>query len=286
MKIVEACKEFVIITLATLVAAASVFFFLVPSNVSVGSVSGLAIILANVIPLSVATLTMIMNIILLILGFLLIGREFGAKTVYTSLLVPAAMWVFEILFPDFRSLTGDQTLDVIGFCALSGVSLAVLFVHNASSGGLDIAARILNKYLRMDFGKAVGLIGMAVALSSAFVSDSKTVFLSVIGTYFSGLVLDHFIFNSTLKKKVCIISKRHQEILDFVLNEMHSGATVYDAQGAYTNETHKEVLVIVYKSEYLSLINFVTKIDPDAFITVYAINEVIFKPKNIVKTDR
>ena len=159
----------------------------------------------------------------------------------------------------------------------------MLFVHNASSGGLDIIAKILNKYLRIEFGKAVGIIGMAVALSSAFVYDTKTVFLSVLGTYFSGMVLDHFIFGSTLKKKVCIISQKHQEILDFILNKMHSGATIYDAQGAYTNETHKEILVIVYKNEYLELINFVTKIDPDAFVTVYSINEVIFKPKNINK---
>lgn len=279
----EKIKEFIVITLATIVAAASVFFFLVPSNVSVGSVSGLAIIIANFIPLSVATITMILNVILLIIGFILIGKEFGAKTVYTSLLVPATMWVFEIIFPNFQSITGDQTLDVIGFCLLSGVSLAVLFVKNASSGGLDIIAKILNKYLRMDFGKAVGLIGMAVALSSAFVYDTKTVFLSVVGTYFSGMVLDHFIFGTTLKKKVCIISKKHQEILDFVLHEMHSGATIYDARGAYTDEIHKELLVIVYKNEYLELINFVTKVDPDAFITVYSINEVIFKPKNIAK---
>jgi len=283
MNLTDKIKEFIIITLATLVAAASVFFFLVPSKVSVGSVSGLAIILVNFIPLSVATITMILNVILLIIGFVLIGKEFGIKTVYTSLLVPAAMWVFEILFPDFQSLTGDQTLDVIGFCMVSGVSLSILFIHNASSGGLDIIAKILNKYLRMDFGKAVGLLGMAVALSSAFVYDTKTVFLSIVGTYFSGLVLDHFIFGATLKKKVCIISKKYQEILDFVLNEMHSGATVYDAHGAYTSETHKEVLVIVYKSEYLTLLNYVTKIDPDAFITVYSINEVIFKPKNIKK---
>lgn len=283
MKTRELIKEFIIITLATIVAAASVFFFLVPSNVSVGSVSGLAIILTNFIPLSVATLTMILNIGLLVIGFLLIGRDFGVKTVYTSLLVPAVMWVFERIFPNFQSLTGDQTLDVIGFCMVAGVSLSVLFIHNASSGGLDIVAKILNKYFRMDFGKAVGLLGMAVALSSAFVYDTKTVFLSVVGTYFSGIVLDHFIFGATLKKKVCIISKKHQEILDFVLNEMHSGATVYDAKGAYTNEIHKEVLVIVYKSEYLTLLNYVTKIDPDAFITVYSINEVIFKPKNIKK---
>jgi len=283
MKAKEKIIDYLIITLATVVAASSVFFFLVPSNVSVGSVSGLAIILSNFIPLSVATLTMLMNIILLIIGFIFIGKEFGIKTVYTSLLVPAVMWVLEQVFPNFQSLTGDQTLDVISFCALSGISLSVLFIHNASSGGLDIVAKILNRYLRMDFGRAVGVVGMAVALSSAFVYDAKTVVLSVLGTYFSGMVLDHFIFGSTLKKKVCVISEKNEEILEFVLHKMHSGATTYDATGAYTNNVHKEIVVVVYKNEYLDLINFITRIDPNAFITVYSINEVIFRPKNIAK---
>ena len=283
MKVKEKIIDYLIITLATVVAASSVFFFLVPSNVSVGSVSGLAIILSNFIPLSVATLTMLMNIILLIIGFIFIGKDFGEKTVYTSLLVPAVMWVLEQVFPNFQSLTGDQTLDVISFCALSGISLSVLFIHNASSGGLDIIAKILNRYFRMDFGRAVGVVGMAVALSSAFVYDAKTVILSVLGTYFSGMVLDHFIFGSTLKKKVCVISEKNEEILEFVLHKMHSGATTYDATGAYTNNVHKEIVVVVYKNEYLDLINFITRIDPNAFITVYSINEVIFRPKNIVK---
>ena len=258
MKVKEKIIDYLIITLATVVAASSVFFFLVPSNVSVGSVSGLAIILSNFIPLSVATLTMLMNIILLIIGFIFIGKDFGEKTIYTSLLVPAVMWVLEQVFP-------------------------VLFIHNASSGGLDIIAKILNRYFRMDFGRAVGVVGMAVALSSAFVYDGKTVILSVLGTYFSGMVLDHFIFGSTLKKKVCVISEKNEEILEFVLHKMHSGATTYDATGAYTNNVHKEIVVVVYKNEYLDLINFITRIDPNAFITVYSINEVIFRPKNIVK---
>ena len=283
MKVKEKIIDYLIITLATVVAASSVFFFLVPSNVSVGSVSGLAIILSNFIPLSVATLTMLMNIILLIIGFIFIGKDFGIKTVYTSLLVPAVMWVLEQVFPNFQSLTGDQTLDVISFCALSGISLSVLFIHNASSGGLDIIAKILNRYFRIDLGRAVGVVGMAVALSSAFVYDAKTVILSVLGTYFSGMVLDHFIFGSTLKKKVCVISEKNEEILEFVLHKMHSGATTYDATGAYTNNVHKEIVVVVYKNEYLDLINFITKTDPNAFITVYSINEVIFRPKNIAK---
>lgn len=281
MKLKENIKEYLVITFATMIVGIAVFFFLVPSQVSVGSISGLAIVLSNFIPLSISSLTMIMNIILLVFGFFVIGKDFGMKTVYTSLLLPVVIGVLELIFPYNQSLTHDQTLDVIGYCVLVSVGLSLLFNRNASSGGLDIVAKFLNKYFHMDLGKAMGLAGMAVALSSALVYDKKTVVLSILGTYFSGIVLDHFIFGSTVKKRVCIISKRYEDILDFILHELHSGATKYHAYGAYTNEQHIEINTIVDKNEYLKLINYVTKVDPDAFVTVYAVNEMMYKPKKI-----
>ena len=214
MKTKENIKEFLIITFATIIVAAAVFFFLIPSNVSVGSISGLAIVLSNFIPLSVSALTMIMNVFLLIVGFMLVGREFGIKTVYTSILLPAVMWIFEVIFPNNVSLTGDQTLDAVGYCVFVSIGLAMLFTRNASSGGLDIVAKLLNKFFHMELGKAMGMAGMAVALSSAFAYDSKTVVLSVLGTYFNGIVLDYFIFGSTIKKRVCIISKKQKSNLE------------------------------------------------------------------------
>ena len=281
MKVKETILDFLIITFATALVAAAVFFFMLPSNVSVGSVAALAMVLANFIPLSVATLTMLMNVVLLILGFLLIGKEFGIKTVYTAMLLPTLMGILEILFPNNQSLTNDQTLDVVCYCVLVAVAQAMLFVRNASSGGLDIVAKFMNKYLRMELGKAVGLAGMAVALSSALVYDAKTVALSVLGTYFNGLIVDHFIFGSTIKKRVCIISKHENEILEFILHELHSGATKYHAYGAYSDAQHTEINTIVDKNEYQKLMNFVTKTDPDAFITVYAVNEMMYMPKTI-----
>lgn len=275
----EKLLDFLSITIATVIVAAAVFFFLVPSCVSVGSISGLALVLSNLIPLSVSEWTMIMNIILLVFGFLVIGRDFGIKTVYTSLLLPIVMGIFEFLLPNNQSLTGDQALDVIGYCFFVSIGLSMLFNRNASSGGLDIIAKFLNKFFHMDFGKAMGAAGMAVALSSALVYDTKTVILSILGTYFSGIVLDHFIFGATIKKRVCIISKKHEEILQFILHELHSGATKYHAYGSYTDEMHIEINTIVDKNEYLKLINFVTKADPKAFVTVYAVNEMMYQPK-------
>ena len=281
MKVKENILDFLVITFGTMIVTIAVFFFLVPSKVSVGSIAGLAVVLSNFVPLSVSALTMLMNVVLLIFGFFFIGKEFGAKTVYTALLMPALMGVLEVVFPNNQSLTNDQTLDVICYCVLVSVGMAMLFVRNASSGGLDIVAKFMNKYLRMDLGKAVSVAGMAVALSSVLVYDKKTVVLSVLGTYFNGIVLDHCIFGSTIKKRVCVISKKEKEILDFILYELHSGATKYQAYGTYSDAEYTEINTIVDKTEYLKLINFITKTDPDAFVTVYAVNEMMYKPKAV-----
>ena len=279
MKAKENIKEFIIITFATVIVGVAVFFFLVPSNLSIGSISGLAIVLSNLVPLSISQLTMIMNVALLIISFLLVGKDFGIKTVYTSILLPIVIGVFEAVFPNNQSLTGDQALDGIGYCLVVSIGLSMLFTRNASSGGLDIIAKLMNKFLRMDLGKAMGMSGMAVALSSALVYDTKTVVLSVFGTYFSGIVLDHFIFGSTQKKRVCIISKKHNEILQFILHELHSGATQYHAYGTYTETMRWEINAIVDKNEYMKLINYVTKNDPEAFVTVYSVSDMMYKPK-------
>ena len=277
----NAIKEFILITLADIIVGIAVFFFLVPSKLSIGSISGLAIVLSNLVPLTVSQLTMIMNIALLVVSFLLVGKDFGIKTVYTSILLPIVIGVFEVMFPYNQSLTGDQALDGIGYCLVVSIGLSMLFTRNASSGGLDIIAKLMNKFLRMDLGKAMGLSGMAVALSSALVYDTKTVVLSVMGTYFSGIVLDHFIFGTTIKKRVCIISNKHDDILQFILHQLHSGATQYCAYGAYQETMRMEINTIVDKSEYMKLINFVTKTDPDAFVTIYNVNEMMYKPKPI-----
>lgn len=276
MKKWEAIREFLIITFATVIVAAAVFFFLIPSHVSVGSISGLAIVLGNFIPLKISAITLVLNIFLLILGFLFIGREFGAKTVYTSLLLPVMLGVFELLFPNNQSITNDAFLDMLCYIFVVSIGLAMLFNRNASSGGLDIVAKFLNKYFHMDLGKAMSLAGMCVALSSALVYDKKIVVLSVLGTYLNGIALDHFIFGFNLKKRVCIISKREEEIRDFILHHLHSGATIYEAIGAYDNQPKKEIITIVDKNEYAMLMSYIMKTDKNAFVTVYTVNEIIY----------
>lgn len=279
MKKSDFMKKFIVITFATLIVSAAVFFFLIPSQVSVGSISGLAMILGNIIPLHISIITFILNGLLLIIGFLLIGKEFGAKTVYTSLLLPLFLRIFEIWFPDFSSINGDPFLDMVCYIFVVSIGLAILFRENASSGGLDIVAKLLNKYFRMDMGKAMALPGMCVALSSILFYDKKLVVLSLLGTYLNGLVLDHFIFGLNLKKRVCIISEKEAEIRSFILNRLHSGATIYEGRGAYDGQPKTEIITIVDKNEYALLMSYLLKTDPSAFVTVYTVSEVIYRPK-------
>ncbi len=279
MKFRKTIEEFAIITVGTIIVAIAVFFFMLPSHVSVGSGAALAMVLSNFIPLSVSTITMIMNVGLLIIGFLLVGPEFGAKTVYCSILMPLVMGVFEKIFPNFQSITQDPLLDVICYILVVGVGLAILFSRNASSGGLDIVAKIMNKYLRMDLGQAMSASGIIVALSSALCYDSKTVVLSLLGTYFGGMVVDHFIFGINIKRRVCVISNDLEPIIDFVLHELHSGATLNEIIGAYDRTPRMEMVTIVDKNEYKKLMDYVRKIDPKAFVTVYSVSDMRYQPK-------
>lgn len=271
--------EFLIITVGVTIVAAAVFFFMLPSHVSVGSGAALAMVLSNFISLPVSTITLLLNVVLLIIGFLLIGPEFGAKTVYCAILMPLIIGIFEKLFPNFQSITQDPLLDVICYILVVGIGLAILFPRNASSGGLDIVAKLMNKYLRMDLGKAMSVSGIAVALTSAFCYDSKTVVLSVLGTYFGGMVVDHFIFDQGIKRRVCVISEKLDIIVDYVLHDLHSGATLNEIIGAYDNTSRKEMITIVDKQEYRLLMDFVRKTDPKAFVTVYSVSEMRYIPK-------
>lgn len=272
-------KEFAIITIGTIIVAAAVFFFMLPSHVTVGSGSALAMVLSNFIPLPVSVINLIMNVFLLILGFILVGKEFGGKTVYCSILMPVVMGVYERIFPDFQSITQDPLLDVICYILVVGIGLMLLFSYNASSGGLDIVAKIMNKYLRMDMGKAMSYAGIAVALSSALCYEPKIVVISVLGTYFGGMIVDHFIFGMNIKRRVCVISPKLDEIVEFILTDLHSGATLNEIIGAYDKTPRREVITIVDKQEYRKLMEFIRKTDPKAFVTVYAVNEMRYQPK-------
>ena len=254
----DLAKEALILTGADAIVAAAVYFFLVPSHASVSSISGLGIVLSNFIPLPLSAITMIMNVVLLIIGFITCGKEFGVKTVYTSVMLPVFLALFEALFPNAGSLTGSQELDVLCYI---------------------LVAKIMNKYLHIELGKAMSLSGMCVALSAALVYDKKTVVLSILGTYFNGIILDYFIFDYNKKRRVCIITEKEEALRQFIINDLHSGATIYEAIGAYNFEKHNEIITIVDKSEYQKLMSFINREDPKAFITIYNVSSMQYQPK-------
>ena len=271
--------EINILTIAIAIIAVAVYFFLVPSHTSISSMSGLGIVLSNFVPLPLSAITMILNVVLLIIGFFTCGKEFGLKTVYTSVMLPVFLGIFENIFPNTGSITNSQELDVLCYILVVSVGLSILFNRNASSGGLDIVAKIINKYFHMELGKAMSLSGMCVALSAALVYDKKTVVLSVLGTYFNGIVLDHFIFDHNIKRRVCIITKKEEELRQFIVRDVHSGATIYEAIGDYNMEKRNEIITIVDKGEYQKLMKYINQEDPEAFITVYTVSDMRYLPK-------
>ena len=252
---------------------------MVPSHTTVSSITGLGIILTNFIPLKLSAITMILNVFLLIVGFLTCGKEFGIKTVYTSIALPVILGILEQAFPGNESITGSQELDVLCYILIVSFGLSILFNRNASSGGIDIVAKVMNKYLHIELGKAMSAAGICIALSSALVYDKKTVVLSVLGTYFNGIILDHFIFDHNMKRRVCVITKREEELRNFIINDLHSGATIYESIGAYNMEKRNEIITIVDKGEYQKLMNYIITEDPEAFVTVYTVSDMRYKPK-------
>lgn len=272
-------KDSLMVNFGILIVAAAIFFFQVPSQVAVSSISGLAIILNHFLPLSVATLTMILNVILLVIAYFFLSHSFAYKTAYATIVLPLILLLFEKIFPHNQSLTGDVLLDVIAYIFFVSIGLAILFNRNTCSGGLDVVAKLMQKYLHMELGKALGISGLFIASLSVFAFDKKAVILSILGTYFNGIILDYFIFGQTIKKRVCVITDKSEEVTDYILNRLHSGMSIYDIVGAYSHARKKEIVAVVDRQEYQKLMRFLEKEDPKAFITVYNVAEIHYTPK-------
>ena len=278
-KLLKNIVDFIVISVIAVVGAAVVHFFMLPNNLTIGSIPGLAMVLTNFLPLSVSVITMIFNGALLAAGIILVGKDFGIKTIYSVILFTGSMGILEGMFPAPVSIMEDVFLDMLCYIFLMSACQAILFDRGASLGGLDIVAKILSKLMHMDVGKAVSNAGLCVAVSSILVFDLKIAILSVLGTYLNGIVVDHFIFGLNPKKRVCIISKKEPEILDYILNTLQSGASLVETIGAYTGNTFREIITIVDKTEYRTLMTYLEKVDPDAFVTIYSVHEVHYRPK-------
>ena len=254
MKITK--KEFIMMLGGMFLMSAAVYYEMMPNNLVLGSLSGLVLVLVKIIPLPVSTITFVLNMILLVIGYIFIGREFGVKTVLASLMLPMYLRIFEILTPHVESLSGNIVIDLVCFMIVVGAGQAVLFNMNASSGGIDIVAKLINKYLGFKIGQSITIIGVLISMAAIFVYDRETMVISLVGTLIYGQVLDRFCDGFHVRKKVSILSKEHEKIQNYIVKELRRGATIYPAYGGLDHAEHVEVVTILEKNEYGKLIIF------------------------------
>lgn len=275
--------DFILITIGIIIIGTATYFFMVPSNLAIASVSGVAILIGKFVPLSKALLILILNLVLLIISWFFVGREFTIKSIYPSVGLPVVMMILGHYTPNYHGVMNDQFLDMICYLFLCDLGIALMFVRNASSGGLDVLYKMANKYLNIDFGVATSVVGLFISAPAIFIYDPKTGVLSILGTYVTGIIIDHYVFGMTTKLKVCILSKKNDEICEYIINELHSGVTRYEASGGFTGDKFDEINVIVNRNEYAKLMKHLREVDPNAFATVTNIHDVMYRPKRIAK---
>lgn len=268
-------RDFIVMLAGMFLMSAAVYYEMMPNQLVLGSLSGLVMVLANFIPLKISTLTFFLNVILLIIGYVFVGKEFGVKTVLTSLMLPMYLRIFEIVTPNIESLSGNIVIDLACFMVLISSGQALLFNMNASSGGIDIVAKLLNKYLGFKMGESLTIAGFVIAFTSIFVYDRETLIISLIGTYIYGIVVDRFCDGFRVRKRICILSAKYKEIQEYIVGQLGRGATIYHAYGGFDNTKRMEVVTILEKSEYSKLLAFIQETDSSAFVTVSTVNEVI-----------
>jgi uncharacterized membrane-anchored protein YitT (DUF2179 family) len=278
-------KELVVMTLGMAVGAAAVYYFLMPSNLIIGSISGLSIVLSQILGgVKVSLIVTIINAILLILAWVLIGAEFGAKTVYTALILGPLLEMWEWLMPyqnlmepGATSVMNDPWFDLLCFVLLLSVSQAILFRINASTGGLDILAKIVNKYLHFDIGMSVTIAGALICCSAFAINPFRMVVIGLIGTWINGVVVDYFTDTLNKRKKVCIISDDHEVIRKYITEKLVRGCSIYHLEGGYTGEEKVEIVTLLTKHEYVDLFAFMKNNNIDGFITASNVSEIYGK---------
>ena len=279
-------KELFIMTLGMTIAAAAVYYFMMPGKLVLGSISGLSIVIANVLGLAgitvkVSWVVTAINAILLLLAWLLIGSEFGAKTVYTAMILGPLLdfwaWVCpyeKLIEPGLNSVMGDPLLDLIVFVLVVSISQTILFSINASTGGLDILAKIVNKYLHFDIGVSVTVAGAIICCTAFAINPFRMVVIGLVGTWMNGLALDYFMASVNRRKRICIVSDQSEQIRSYIVDTLSRGCTIYDVRGGYKGDPHTEIQSLLTTDEFSSVMNYIKAHDIKAFITAGNVSEV------------
>ena len=273
-------------TLGMAIAAAAVYYFMIPSKLVLGSISGLSIVISNLfgmagITVKVSVVVMAINAILLILAWILIGKEFGAKTVYTAMILGPLLEFWEkvlpyekLIEPGMNSVMGDPLLDLVCFVLVVSISQTILFHINASTGGLDILAKIVNKYLHFDIGVSVTVAGAIICCSAFAINPFRMVVTGLVGTWLNGLAIDYFTASINKRKRVCIISKDSERLRQYIIGTLKRGCSLYEVKGGYSGEVNVEIQALLTQDEFANLMDLIRNEKIEAFITAGNVSEV------------
>lgn len=279
-------KELVIMTLGMAIAAAAVYYFLMPSNLIIGSITGLSMVLSNIftaagIPVKVSVMVTVINAVLLVLAWFLIGKEFGAKTVYTALILGPLIDMWEKILPYQKlvepgqaTVMGEIWFDLICFVLILSISQTILFHINASTGGLDILAKIVNKYLHFDIGTSVTVAGAIICCTAFAINPFRMVVIGLIGTWINGIALDYFTASLNRRKRVCIISSQYERIRKYIIEDLQRGCSLYNVTGGYNGHQNVEIQALLTQDEFANLMNYLKTNDIHGFITAGNVSEI------------
>jgi uncharacterized membrane-anchored protein YitT (DUF2179 family) len=270
----EIIKEYFLIALGTLIVAFGVYYFMVPENLATGGVSGLSIVLSNYISIPISLINFILNIILLIVGFIFLGKEFGGKTIFSVFFLSFFMYIMEIVYPATKPVTDEILLNLLCGIVIAAMGLSIVFNQNASTGGTDIIAKIFSKYFNMNMGTGLMAADIVVVISAFFTYGIKTGTVGAFGWFINGLVVNYFIDGFSIKNEVVIISEKHAEIKQYIFEKLDRGVTVYKAEGGYTSDEKEIIVTILDRKEYFVLKNQLKHIDPGVFVIVRTVQEV------------
>lgn len=267
-------KDFLLITIGILLVAISVIYFFEPNNIAAGGITGLAIVINHYIPfISIGPLVLIMDVTLFVIALIVIGPKFGAKSIYCSFLLSTSMWVMQKFFP--FTITNDLMLATIFGTLIAAAGMAIVFNANASSGGTDIIAKILNKFFHFNIGKSLLMVDFLVTLLGAITFGINIGLYGLLSVIVNGVVIDKIIAGFKVKSEITIISNRNKEISQYILNDLERGCTFIKGVGGFTGKDTSLLYTVLDRSEFIKLKNHISSIDKNAFITVGEVHEVM-----------
>ncbi len=265
------------LTLASVLLAISTWLFKYPNNFSFGGVTGFSVVLSSVIDVSASTINLVINIVLLVIGIVVLGKGFAGKTFFVTIVSTVGISVLDKIKPITEPLTGEPAIELLFAVGITAVASAILFNMDASSGGTDIVAMILKKYSTMEIGSAIFAVDLFIAVSTFFVFDFQTGLFSLTGLFAKSLIMDGAIENFNLCKYFTIITTNPKPICDYIHNELHRSATIYKAEGAYSHTEKNIVLVVLKRSQAVRLRRFIKDVEPTAFMMITNSSEIIGK---------